>query len=150
MSENHHIYMDQTGFVYDVVVTKASVELSRLEKASIIVGPFASPVPLPLKIYLTDLFSSTKPMPDHPTTTLSSSRSQRRLRPRSTTLQPSTTSTSPLPSSAYATTSNSSLEYPGTTVSRNSAMGLVWHLCLALPSPSFPLQKTLLLESCRR
>ncbi|KAH0238261.1 hypothetical protein KCV06_g602, partial [Aureobasidium melanogenum] len=36
MSENHHIYMDQTGFVYDVVVTKASVELSRLEKASII------------------------------------------------------------------------------------------------------------------
>ncbi|KAG9962759.1 hypothetical protein KCU61_g4352, partial [Aureobasidium melanogenum] len=36
MSDNHHIYMDQTGFVYDVVVTKASVELSRLEKASII------------------------------------------------------------------------------------------------------------------
>ncbi|KAH0363912.1 hypothetical protein KCU65_g7089, partial [Aureobasidium melanogenum] len=36
MGENHHIYMDQTGFVYDVVVTKASVELSRLEKASII------------------------------------------------------------------------------------------------------------------
>ncbi|KAG9893492.1 hypothetical protein KCU94_g12862, partial [Aureobasidium melanogenum] len=36
MSDNHHIYMDYTGFVYDVVVTKASVELSRLEKASII------------------------------------------------------------------------------------------------------------------
>ncbi|KAG9891048.1 hypothetical protein KCU94_g14692, partial [Aureobasidium melanogenum] len=36
MSDNHHIYMDRTGFVYDVVVTKASVELSRLEKASII------------------------------------------------------------------------------------------------------------------
>lgn len=40
MSDNHHIYMDYTGFVYDVVVTKASVELSRLEKASIIVSFF--------------------------------------------------------------------------------------------------------------
>lgn len=43
MSENHHVYMDHTGFVYDVVVTKASVELSRLEKASIIVSSFACP-----------------------------------------------------------------------------------------------------------
>ncbi|KAI4717776.1 hypothetical protein E4T48_06025 [Aureobasidium sp. EXF-10727] len=35
MSDSHHIYMDCTGFVYDIVVTKASVELSRLDRACI-------------------------------------------------------------------------------------------------------------------
>ncbi|KAI5273513.1 hypothetical protein E4T47_03258 [Aureobasidium subglaciale] len=35
MSDNHHIYMDITGFVYDVCLTKAMVELSRLDRATI-------------------------------------------------------------------------------------------------------------------
>jgi len=38
MSDNHHIYMDSTGFSYDIVVTKASVELSRLDRARITVS----------------------------------------------------------------------------------------------------------------
>jgi hypothetical protein len=39
-SDDHHIYMDSTGFVYDIVVTKASVELARLDRARITVGFF--------------------------------------------------------------------------------------------------------------
>ncbi|KAI5194497.1 hypothetical protein E4T39_08640 [Aureobasidium subglaciale] len=35
MSDNHHVYMDITGFVYDICLTKAMVELSRLDRASI-------------------------------------------------------------------------------------------------------------------
>lgn len=38
MSDNHHIYMDVTGFSYDIVVTKASVELSQLDRARITVS----------------------------------------------------------------------------------------------------------------
>ena len=37
-SNDHHIYMDSTGFIYDIVVTKASIELSRLDRARITVS----------------------------------------------------------------------------------------------------------------
>jgi hypothetical protein len=45
MSYNYHIYMDKTGFSYDIVVTKASVELSRLDRARITVSLFLPLLP---------------------------------------------------------------------------------------------------------
>ncbi|THV93464.1 hypothetical protein D6D27_04351 [Aureobasidium pullulans] len=35
MSDNHHIYIDQTGFSMDITLTKASVELSHMDRAQI-------------------------------------------------------------------------------------------------------------------
>lgn len=108
MSDNHHIYMDQTGFLCDVVVTKASVELSRLEKASIIVSSFWPFSLLPGDP--TDMFSlhsSTKQTPAHLTIIRLSSSSQKRPTSTTTILPPSTTSTLLLPLDACATTSKS-------------------------------------------
>jgi hypothetical protein len=38
MSENHHIYMDQTGFCYDITLTKVCVELSLYVRTNITVS----------------------------------------------------------------------------------------------------------------
>jgi hypothetical protein len=56
MSDNYHIYMDSTGFTYDIVVTKASVELSRLDRARITVSFSYSSI---FSSRFTDLFLST-------------------------------------------------------------------------------------------
>lgn len=38
VAEGHHIYVDQTGFKYDVVLIKTCIQLNRKERARIVVG----------------------------------------------------------------------------------------------------------------
>jgi hypothetical protein len=92
MSDNYHIYMDSTGFTYDIVVTKASVELSRLDRARITVS-FSHSLTFS-STFADPPHSSTKPTL-HPMRMLSMSRFQHTSPLKTTTMSPpSTTLTS--------------------------------------------------------
>jgi len=40
LTDNHHIYMDDTGFKYDVLLTKVDTKHNRNERYALTVSPF--------------------------------------------------------------------------------------------------------------
>ena len=87
-TENHHIYTDDTGFKYDILLTKVDTRQNRNERVALTVSPThpngipSPPLPLPLQ----QLVHIDRSHPNHPPNTPSS---------RSTNPTPSPTPTRP-------------------------------------------------------